>query len=117
MIRRPPRSTLFPYTTLFRSVEGAVGHIDALRQQRRTAAWRQPEKLACFGLLPESISHEGYSAHPVHSYWDDFFALRGLGDAAGLARTLGKAGGAAHWGGRRDRRRTALPAAPRPTIA
>src|SRR3712207_9516273 len=25
MIRRPPRSTLFPYTTLFRSVGGAVG--------------------------------------------------------------------------------------------
>src|SRR5258707_13679247 len=24
MIRRPPRSTLFPYTTLFRSVEGLV---------------------------------------------------------------------------------------------
>src|SRR2546430_11226263 len=24
MIRRPPRSTLFPYTTLFRSVEDAV---------------------------------------------------------------------------------------------
>src|SRR5688572_32165120 len=24
MIRRPPRSTLFPYTTLFRSVSGAV---------------------------------------------------------------------------------------------
>src|SRR3712207_8730766 len=24
MIRRPPRSTLFPYTTLFRSDEGAV---------------------------------------------------------------------------------------------
>src|SRR2546427_11514185 len=24
MIRRPPRSTLFPYTTLFRSLEGAV---------------------------------------------------------------------------------------------
>src|SRR3712207_9538005 len=27
MIRRPPRSTLFPYTTLFRSVE-AVRHLD-----------------------------------------------------------------------------------------
>src|ERR1039457_142425 len=27
MIRRPPRSTLFPYTTLFRSVHlGAIGH-------------------------------------------------------------------------------------------
>src|SRR3712207_9232529 len=25
MIRRPPRSTLFPYTTLFRSRAGAVG--------------------------------------------------------------------------------------------
>src|SRR5690554_7562566 len=25
MIRRPPRSTLFPYTTLFRSLAGAVG--------------------------------------------------------------------------------------------
>src|SRR3712207_7209147 len=25
MIRRPPRSTLFPYTTLFRSVEAAAG--------------------------------------------------------------------------------------------
>src|SRR5260221_5224877 len=24
MIRRPPRSTLFPYTTLFRSIAGAV---------------------------------------------------------------------------------------------
>src|SRR2546426_10916861 len=26
MIRRPPRSTLFPYTTLFRSAESSVGH-------------------------------------------------------------------------------------------
>src|SRR3712207_7777203 len=26
MIRRPPRSTLFPYTTLFRSVLGPVAH-------------------------------------------------------------------------------------------
>src|SRR2546430_7980350 len=25
MIRRPPRSTLFPYTTLFRSVVAAIG--------------------------------------------------------------------------------------------
>src|SRR2546430_10379047 len=27
MIRRPPRSTLFPYTTLFRSVPGGLGRI------------------------------------------------------------------------------------------
>src|SRR5436853_3157395 len=26
MIRRPPRSTLFPYTTLFRSAEAAIEH-------------------------------------------------------------------------------------------
>src|SRR2546430_7556459 len=28
MIRRPPRSTLFPYTTLFRSVHGRLVHED-----------------------------------------------------------------------------------------
>src|SRR2546430_4871445 len=33
MIRRPPRSTLFPYTTLFRSVQLGVG-----RRQRHRAA-------------------------------------------------------------------------------
>src|SRR3712207_8728350 len=31
MIRRPPRSTLFPYTTLFRSAVLQVGHIDDAR--------------------------------------------------------------------------------------
>src|SRR2546422_11275206 len=28
MIRRPPRSTLFPYTTLFRSVDPEIGRLD-----------------------------------------------------------------------------------------
>src|SRR2546426_4309472 len=32
MIRRPPRSTLFPYTTLFRSVEVHVGEADPRMQ-------------------------------------------------------------------------------------
>ncbi len=41
------------------------------------------------GLLPISVSHEGYLAQPVHSFWDDFWALRGLTDAADLARILG----------------------------
>src|SRR2546426_5646906 len=27
MIRRPPRSTLFPYTTLFRSLDGHARHV------------------------------------------------------------------------------------------
>src|SRR3712207_9271418 len=30
MIRRPPRSTLFPYTTLFRSRRGLVDEVDRL---------------------------------------------------------------------------------------
>src|SRR3712207_8728298 len=32
MIRRPPRSTLFPYTTLFRSEVGAVSPADVLTE-------------------------------------------------------------------------------------
>src|SRR2546422_5090425 len=32
MIRRPPRSTLFPYTTLFRSVIGAIGILRDMRE-------------------------------------------------------------------------------------
>src|SRR2546427_1258085 len=30
MIRRPPRSTLFPYTTLFRSLLGCSGHAEGV---------------------------------------------------------------------------------------
>src|SRR3712207_7283563 len=33
MIRRPPRSTLFPYTTLFRSVPGLAVAVDLLAHQ------------------------------------------------------------------------------------
>src|SRR5688572_31649533 len=33
MIRRPPRSTLFPYTTLFRSVQEVAAHMRVLRQR------------------------------------------------------------------------------------
>src|SRR5690554_7298563 len=35
MIRRPPRSTLFPYTTLFRSRDGDVGPLLRERDRRR----------------------------------------------------------------------------------
>src|SRR5690606_35139943 len=42
-----------------------------------------------YGMMPASISHEGYSAKPVHSYWDDFWALRGYKDAADMAKALG----------------------------
>ena len=83
-------------------VEKAIAYIDELRGQRRTDEYRQPGKRRYFGLLPESISHEGYSSHPVHSYWDDFFALKGLRDAVRLARDLGKTAEAALWAASRD---------------
>src|SRR3712207_8059163 len=35
MIRRPPRSTLFPYTTLFRSARDHLGALPDQRQHRR----------------------------------------------------------------------------------
>src|SRR5207248_11802940 len=36
--RRPPRSTLFPYTTLFRSTEGAIGVHQHLRHDEQRDA-------------------------------------------------------------------------------
>jgi F5/8 type C domain len=68
----------------------AVGAIDDLRHQRLTEEYREPGRRAYYGLLPESISHEGYSDKPRHSYWDDFFAMTGLDDAVAIAGTLGK---------------------------
>ncbi len=70
-------------------VRAAAAYIDSLRQLRRGAEWRTPDQRRFFGLLPPSISHEGYSAKPMHSYWDDLFALRGLKDATYLAEVLG----------------------------
>src|SRR2546430_747413 len=57
MIRRPPRSTLFPYTTLFRSSDGIAfaAHLDSLcdarepRQPLRSCSARDNAKLD-FGL-------------------------------------------------------------------
>ena len=82
---------------LWPRVEKTVAYIDRLRQERRNADYRRPGKLAFFGLLPESISHEGYSAKPVHSYWDDFFALTGLKSAVEVAARLGKGAEKVRW--------------------
>src|SRR5256885_3098811 len=35
MIRRPPRSTLFPYTTLFRSHEHRLARVEVTERQRQ----------------------------------------------------------------------------------
>lgn len=87
---------------LWPNVVKAIDHLEALRAQRMTPAYREGDRRAYFGLLPESISHEGYSGHPVHSYWDDFFAMRGLKDAAALAVVVGDDGNAARFAALRD---------------
>src|ERR1017187_863859 len=67
MIRRPPRSTLFPYTTLFRSgnrgraetgVERGGAHNDAVRVQRseeHTSELQSPMYLVCRLLLEKNL--------------------------------------------------------------
>ncbi len=67
----------------------AAAYLDSLRHERRTPEYEAEEKREFYGLLPPSISHEGYSAKPMHSYWDDFWALRGFKDAAFLAQVSG----------------------------
>src|SRR5690242_21091508 len=46
MIRRPPRSTLFPYTTLFRSVELALVAAELQVHRPGRARGRDAERLA-----------------------------------------------------------------------
>lgn len=67
----------------------SVDYLERLMGQRLTPEFQAPDKRAFYGLLPESMSHEGYMAHPVHAYWDDFWALRGLKDGAEMAEILG----------------------------
>lgn len=62
-----------------------IGYYEALLAERRTDQYLGTE---FYGILPPSISHEGYAAEPMHSYWDDFWALRGFKDAAWLAGEL-----------------------------
>src|SRR2546430_4480518 len=62
MIRRPPRSTLFPYTTLFRSAEtsrkrrhattSATDHAHPLEQHRRRPARPRPARVGPEGCDP-----------------------------------------------------------------
>src|SRR6185312_17253605 len=60
MIRRPPRSTLFPYTTLFRSIGKRVFHRDldpapptnpTLRSEEHTSELQSRSDLVCRLLL------------------------------------------------------------------
>src|SRR3712207_9553325 len=65
MIRRPPRSTLFPYTTLFRSIETTspipatfdpVGSTATLIMERFKASGLRPEESTAKMLLAALLS-------------------------------------------------------------
>src|SRR2546422_2181913 len=62
MIRRPPRSTLFPYTTLFRSVP-------APEPPRRDGGWvlQQPERRSCVLSLVAPGATRGATRSEEHT--------------------------------------------------
>jgi hypothetical protein len=70
----------------------AVDYIESLMAERSTDHYKygNDSVRAHYGLVPESISHEGYSAKPMHSYWDNFFIMKGLKDAAEIQQILGE---------------------------
>src|SRR5688572_32229882 len=63
MIRRPPRSTLFPYTTLFRSCGGNSERADELDGRREKAG-----VLHGLHLIPDRKSTRLNSSHSQISY-------------------------------------------------
>lgn len=76
--------------TLWPRVQQAVDYMERLRLSERTAENRQSERRLFYGLMPASISHEGYAAKPMHSYWDDFWALAGYEAAVRIANAVGE---------------------------
>src|SRR5258708_15977032 len=65
MIRRPPRSTLFPYTTLFRSVAAGLG---ARGVPARPARLPVPGRLRRPGRAADRKSTRLNSSHQIISY-------------------------------------------------
>jgi hypothetical protein len=70
-------------------VQAAIGYMDTLRASTRTPAFEAADQRHLYGLLPPSISHEGYSDRPAYSNWDNFWGLLGYRDAAFIADALG----------------------------
>src|SRR5258708_16632084 len=80
MIRRPPRSTLFPYTTLFRSISHpfprseppttkrsamrSPSHKCSLRSEEHTSELQSPDHLVCRLLLEKKKQMDDSRAPP-----------------------------------------------------
>jgi hypothetical protein len=74
----------------WKGLDGARRYMEGQRQSERTEANLTPERRHLYGLMPPSISHEGYSSEAQYSLWDDFWALTGYKDAAYAAGVLGR---------------------------
>ena len=69
MIRRPPRSTLFPYTTLFRSSGLAYQRIaNSLRNVNDSLLQIAAIKLERMGLVEKSIETDDQDGYDYYSY-------------------------------------------------
>lgn len=75
-------------------IQAAVGYLEKLRLSERTEA---NKGTSLYGLLPASISHEGYSAKAMHSYWDDFWGIAGYDAAVEIARALNEKEALRQW--------------------
>src|SRR2546427_3485620 len=68
MIRRPPRSTLFPYTTLFRSHDSLEGAKSLKLPQRATwEVWRRNIKVRNAGFCACSRDRKSTRLNSSHS--------------------------------------------------
>jgi len=83
-------------------VQAAVAYMDTLRASTRVPANRTRETRHLYGLLPPTISHEGYSDKAAYSFWDDFWGLLGYKDAVFIAETLGDTAAAQRFAAARD---------------
>jgi hypothetical protein len=99
-------------------VKLAMQFMQQLRERTLVPGYmaEQPAPERFRGILAPSISHEGYSS-PTHSYWDDYWALKGWHDGAWLAESLGDAQTAAWAREQYAALRTSLAASIRATMA
>lgn len=82
------KDTLF-LQNIYPKIVKTVDYIEELINQRSTEEYKTKAELKpYYGLVPESISHEGYSDKPMHSYWDNFFTIKGLKDAVEIAKVI-----------------------------
>lgn len=71
------------------NIMAAYDYMNNQRLSERTEKNQTLERAHLYGLMPPSISHEGYSDKPAYSNWDNFWALRGYLDATYIASELG----------------------------